>query len=57
MTTRQAIFWSIIILILAGLVLFFKFNPLFATFEAVIAFLVGLCGEWVIERIYNKWVK
>lgn len=57
MTKRQFVFWLIVAVLIVGLVLFFKFNPLYATFEVVIAFCLGLFGEWIVERIYNKWFK
>lgn len=57
MTKKQFVFWLIIVSVIVGLVLFFKFNPLYATFEVVVAFGLGLFAEWIGERVYNKWVK
>ena len=57
MTKRQFTFWIVMAVLVVLLVLFFKFNPLYATFEVVAAFVLGLFGEWILERIYNKLIK
>lgn len=57
MNKKKVTFWLIIAAVVVGLVLFFKFNPLYATFEVVIAFGLGLFAEWIGERVYNKWIK
>lgn len=57
MTKKQFTFWLIIAAVIIGLVLFFKFNPLYATFEAVIGFGLGGCAEAIGIWAYNKWVK
>ena len=57
MIKKQFVFWLIIAAVIVGLVLFFKFNPLYATFEVVTAFGLGLFAEWIGERVYHKWIK
>lgn len=57
MTKIKFTFWLILVLVIVGLVFFFKYNPLYASIEVVLAFIVGVCGEWLVERAYNKWVK
>lgn len=57
MTKRKFTFWLIIAAVIVGLVLFFKFNPLYATFEVVVAFGLGGCAEAIGIWAYNKWVK
>lgn len=54
---KKFTFWLIVVAVIIGLVLFFKFNPLYATFEVVTAFGLGLFAEWIGERVYNKWIK
>lgn len=57
MNKKQIIFWSVIAAIIIGVLCFLKYNPLYATFEAVIGFSLGLFAEWIGERVYNKWIK
>lgn len=57
MNNKKVTFWLIIAAVVVGLLLFIKFNPLYATFEAVIGFSLGLFAEWIGERVYNKWIK
>ena len=57
MNKKKIIFWVVIALIVIGLLLFFKFNPFYATLETVIAFAIGLGAEFIIKWIYDKWVK
>lgn len=57
MTKRQFAFWLIVAVLIVGLVLFFKFNPLYATFEVVIAFCLGFFCKWIGGCIYKKWFK
>lgn len=57
MNKKKVTFWLIIAAVVVGLLLFIKFNPLYATFEAVIGFCLGLFSEWIGERVYNKWIK
>lgn len=57
MNKKKVIFWSVIVVIIIGLILFFKYNPIYATIETVTAFLLGLFAEGICKWIYDKWVK
>lgn len=57
MNKKKVTFWLIIAAVVVGLLLFIKFNPLYATFEAVIGFGLGGCAEAIGIWTYNKWVK
>lgn len=57
MNKKKVIFWSGIVVIIIGLILFFKYNPIYATIETVTAFLLGLFAEGICKWIYDKWVK
>lgn len=57
MDKKKIIFWVVIVLIIVGILLFMKFNPLYATFEVTAAFFIGLFGEAIVKWIYDKWVK
>lgn len=57
MNKKQIIFWSVIAVVVIGVLCFLKYNPLYATFEVVAAFGLGLFAEWIGERVYNKWIK
>lgn len=56
MNKKQIIFWSVIVVIIIGLILFFKYNPIYATIETVTAFLLGLFAEVICKWIYGKCV-
>lgn len=57
MNKKKIIFWSVIAVVVIGVLCFLKYNPLYATFEVVIAFGLGLFAEWIGERVFNKWIK
>lgn len=57
MNKKQIIFWSVIAVVVIGVLCFLKYNPLYATFETITAFVLGLCAEGIGKWIYDKWVK
>lgn len=57
MNKKQIIFWSVIAVVVIGVLCFLKYNPLYATFETITAFVLGLCGEGIAKYVYDKWVK
>lgn len=57
MNKKQIIFWSVIAVVVIGVLCFLKYNPLYATFETITAFVLGLCGEGIAKWVYDKWVK
>ena len=57
MNKKQVIFWAVLAAIVVALVCFLKYNPLYATVEVIAAFCIGFCGEWIVDTIYNKWIK
>lgn len=57
MNKKKIVFWAVVIAVLAGLLCFLKFNPLYATFEIAVAFALGMFGEGIGKWIYDKWVK
>lgn len=57
MNKKKIIFWSVIAVVVIGVLCFLKYNPLYATFETITAFVLGLCGEGIAKYVYDKWVK
>ena len=57
MNKKQIIFWSVIAVVVIGVLCFLKYNPLYATFETMTAFVLGLCAEGIGKWVYDKWVK
>lgn len=57
MSKKKIIFWSVIVLAVIGVLCFLKYNPLYATFETITAFVLGLCAEGIGKWIYDKRVK
>lgn len=57
MNKKKIIFWSVIAVVVIGVLCFLKYNPLYATFETITAFVLGYFAEYLINWVYNKWVK
>lgn len=57
MNKKQIIFWSVIAVVVIGVLCFLKYNPLYATFETITAFVLGFFAEGIGKFIYDKWVK
>lgn len=57
MNKKQIIFWSVIAVAVIGVLCFLKYNPLYATFETITAFVLGFFAEGIGKWIYDKWVK
>lgn len=57
MNKKQIIFWSVIAVVVIGVLCFLKYNPLYATFETITAFVLGFFAEGIGKWIYDKWVK
>lgn len=57
MNKKQIIFWSVIAVVVIGVLCFLKYNPLYATFETITAFVLGFFAEGIAKWIYDKWVK
>lgn len=57
MDKKKIIFWSIVAVVVIGVFCFLKYNPLYATLEIVVAFLLGFFAEGIGKWIYDKWVK
>ena len=57
MNKKQIIFWSVIAVLVIGVLCFLKYNPLYATFETITAFVLGFFAEGIAKWIYDKWVK
>lgn len=57
MNKKQIIFWSVIAVVVIGVLCFLKYNPLYATFETITAFVLGFFAEGIGKFIYDKRVK
>lgn len=57
MNKKQIIYWTVIALVVVGIICFLKYNPLYATFETIAALLIGIFGEGIAKWIYDKWIK
>lgn len=57
MNKKQIILMAVIAVIIVGVTLYFKFNPLFATFETIIGFIIGNCCGWNAKKFYIKYMK
>lgn len=57
MNKKKVIFWAVVAAIIIGVLCFLKYNPLYATFETIAAFVLGLFAEGIGKWIYDKWVK
>ena len=57
MNTKQFLLLALIAIIIVGITLYFKFNPLFATFETIIGFIIGSCCGWNAKKFYIKYIK
>ena len=57
MNKKKIIFWSVIAVVVIGVLCFLKYNPLYATFETITAFVLGFFAEGIAKWIYDKWVK
>lgn len=57
MNKKKIIFWAVIAAVVIGVLCFLKYNPLYATFEIIVAFLLGFFAEGIGKWIYDKWVK
>lgn len=57
MNKKQIITLALIAVVIVGLTLYFKFNPLLATFESIIGFIVGCCTGWCAKKFYIKYIK
>lgn len=57
MNKKQIITLAVIAVVIVGLTLYFKFNPLFATFESIVGFIAGNCCGWNAKKFYIKHIK
>ena len=57
MNRKKVIFWTVVAVIVAAVICFLKYNPLYATIEVVVAFCIGFAAEWIAATVYDKWIK
>lgn len=57
MNKKQIITLVALVVLIVGFTLYFKFNPLFATFESIIGFVAGCCSGWCAKKFYIKYIK
>lgn len=57
MNKKKIVFWAVIATVVIGVLCFLKYNPLYATFETITAFVLGFFAEGIGKWIYDKWVK
>lgn len=57
MNKKKIVFWAVIAAVVIGVLCFLKYNPLYATFETITAFVLGFFAEGIGKWIYDKWVK
>lgn len=57
MNKKQILTLALIAVIILGITLYFKFNPLYATFETIAGFIIGCCCGWNAKKFYIKYIK